>query len=145
MIYNVYKIMLTSQSQHTTRTLITATKKNNIGLYAAYAKNSQSRSSYYNPTANPCGLSKTINRNQQKTTIHQVRLIPRIPKFCTSDDGVDAGTVGTCWRAKVHEEYGKHATPHPLKVTHSTRLQWGGYPPKNMLNRNLTSYTVIHI
>lgn len=84
------------------------------------------------------GISRKLRSNQ-------VRLIPRIPKFCTSDDGVDAGTVGTCWRANVHEEYGKHATPHPLKVrvTQATRLQWGGYPPKNMLNRNLTSYTYI--
>ena len=81
--------------------------------------------------------STGINRK-----VPSIRLIPRIPKFCTSDDGVDAGTVGTCWRANVHEEYGKHATPHPLKVTQATRLQWGGIHQRTCWTETLQ---VIHI
>lgn len=83
------------------------------------------------------GISRKLRSNE-------VRLIRRIPKFCTSDDGVDAGTVGTC-AANVHEEYGKHATPHPLKVTQATRLQWG-VPTKERAEPKpykLYSYTYI--
>ena len=95
---------LTSQSQHTTRTLIAA-KKKMVRLYAAYVKNmshSQSTSLSYNPTANHCGLCKTISR---KLRSNQVYVMRPVPKFCTSDGGVDAGTVGT-WRVQLDFFFG---------------------------------------
>ena len=91
---------LTSQSPHTTRTLIAAKQKTLVRLYAAYAKNmshSQSTSLSYNPTANHCGLCKTISRKLRSNQISVMRPVPK--KYCTSDGGVDAGTVGT-WRVQ---------------------------------------------